>query len=163
MKRFTSILILPLFMANVAIAHPAGKDHPAQTSPAGKSTAPFDIANLKLPTQAEIDAITEQMPDMNAILGDMQSLMRDEDFTGGMKTSMNILNDRMSAHTRRTGKDGMPDMNAMFADMLGLMADEEFVGGMTGAIAPMQEMMSKHIPEAAKTAPRKKSRADHDH
>ena len=161
MKRFTSILILPLFMANVAIAHPAGKDDAAHNSPAHAGAEPFDIANLKLPTQAEIDAITEQMPDMNAILGDMQSLMSDEEFKGGMKTSLNILSDRMSTHTRRTGKDGMPDMNAMFADMLGLMADEEFVGGMTGAIAPMQEIMNKHIPEAAKTAPRKKSKHDH--
>lgn len=161
MKYYASLLIVPLFLANIAIAHPAhnekeGANNPAQAqglpelpsapAPTLSPEIPIDLSDLKMPSQDEIAAITEQLPDMAAILGDMKALIEDESFTGGMERSMDTLSGRMKQHTNSGGE---PDMNAMFADMLSLLSDEEFVGGMVQTIGPIQEMMIEHMPEQA--------------
>ena len=149
----TTASLSAMFIAAPASAHP---DEPAaKTAPAKTAKKADKIEDLKLPTQAEIDAMVKQMPDMNAIMGQMMTVMKDPDLRKGMERSAKAFGDKMdsSGVMQPTGKDGLPDFNKAFGAMLSLMGDEDAMGGMLeslGAMAEGLEGIEQHIPESAK-------------
>ena len=93
------------------------------------------------------------MPDMNAIMGDMVGLMKDESFRENMESSARAFGDRLErSGALETGKDGLPDFNNAFAVMLETFSDEKAMGGMLDTMMGLTEAMEKHAPEMTKTA-----------
>ena len=135
-------LAMSATMSSVAFAHPEPE-----------TEAPQTITKPQLPTQAEINEALEQMPDMNAIMGDMMGLVKDEGFQEKMKSSGKAFAEKMKKDdVFETGPDGMPDFNKAFAAMLTTFSDEEAMGGMLETVMDLAETMEKHIPEDAKKA-----------
>lgn len=147
----TASLFTLAAIAPTASAHP---DEPASQKTAAKTAV--KIEDIKLPTQAEIDTIVKSMPDMNAIMGQMMTVMKDPDLREGMEKSGKAFAKNMkdSGAFEPTGPDGMPDFNKAFGAMITMMGDEDAMGGMLktlGTMAEGLEGIEQHIPEAAKT------------
>jgi len=98
------------------------------------------LEDIKLPTDAEIKQMQDQMPDLNALMAGIMKLATDEDMKKGMAKSAERLKQKLDVDSFET-KEGMPDFNAMMSAMVGLMGDEELLGGMIEAIEPIAELM----------------------
>jgi len=145
---FRTALIALAFtgFSSLAVAHPE-PEAPDTVKPAKK------ITTSQLPTQGEIEDILENMPDFNAIMGDMMGLMKDERFRENMESSARAFGDRLErSGALETGKNGMPDFNNAFAVMLETFSDEEAMGGMLDTMMGLAATMEKHAPEMTKTA-----------
>ena len=140
--------------APIASAHP---DEPASEKTAVKKVT--KIEDIKLPSQADIKAIQQNMPDMNAIMGQMMTVMKDPSLREGMEKSGKAFakNMKSSGAFEPSGPDGMPDFNKSFGAMINMMGDEEAMGGMLKTLSTMAEGLEgieQHIPEATKTTPK---------
>lgn len=151
-----SLAALPAYGA----AHP----DPAPAKNAKKSaaqSAPQAIKDIKLPSQSEIDALVKNMPDMNAVMGQMMKVMHDPALKDSLQRSGKAFAKKIenSGALEPAGPDGMPDFNKAFGAMLSMMSDEEAMGGMLGALGTMAEGLEgveQHLGENAK-APSKKT------
>lgn len=149
----SSALILSSVMISApASAHP--HDHSHEEQQVKKPAEPF-----KMPTQGDIDEAMAQMPDVGAMMGDMMSILMDEDAIGGMKRSGEMMRKRMDGPMSKRDENGMPEFGEMFEVMFGMFGDEEFMQGFFGMIEPMQEVMEKHAP-AEKITPQKHDEVD---
>lgn len=150
-----SMAALPAYGA----AHP--EPAPAKTAKkAAAKTAPQALNDIKLPSQSEIDALVKNMPDMNALMGQMMTVMKDPALKDSMQRSGKAFAEKMenSGALEPTGSDGMPDFNKAFGAMLSMMSDEEAMGGLLGALGTMAqglEDVELNLGEAA-NAPAKK-------
>jgi len=147
MFRTFFISVAALGLSTAAFAHPDPTETP---TPAAKMTKP------QLPSQAEIQDALKQMPDMNALMGGMMSVMKDEKFKDQMDSSAKAFSKRMDAEdVFKKGADGMPDFNKAFEVMLGAFSDEEAMGGMMETMMGLAEAMEEHIPaDTKKTIPK---------
>ena len=131
----------------------------AMAHPEPKNKAPKSITKMErpqLPSKSEIQDAIKQMPDMNAIMGEMMGMMKDEDFRENMESSARTFSDRLErSGALETGKNGMPDFNSAFAVMLETFSDEEAMGGMLDTMMGLASAMEKHVPESAKKPARK--------
>ncbi len=151
MFRTLVLSIAMVALSSTAFAHP----EPEAQSSEAQSPKTQHITKPALPSQAEINAALEKMPDMNAIMGDMMSLVKDESFREKMETSAKGFTDKIDTDAFKKGPDGMPDFNKAFASMLGSFSDEEAMGGMLDTMMDLAQTMEKHIPEdATKAAPK---------
>jgi len=128
----------------------------AMTHPEPDPKAPKSITKMErpqLPSKTEIQEAIKQMPDMNAIMGDMMGIMKDERLRDNMESSARAFGERLErSGALDTGKDGMPDFNNAFAVMLETFSDEEAMGGMLDTMMGLAQAMEKHAPEVTKTA-----------
>jgi hypothetical protein len=146
----TSVILSAAIIAPAASAHP----EPAPAVKIDKKSV-TKIEDIKLPTQAEIKQLQKNMPDMNAIMGQMMTVMKDPELREGMEKSGKTFAKKLekSGAMEPTGPDGLPDFNKAFGAMLSLMGDEDAMGGMLeslGAMAEGLEGIEQHIPESAK-------------
>lgn len=138
-----------LSLSSAAFAHPEPEAQAVKTDTV--KAQPF--TKPQLPSQADIQDALKQMPNMNAIMGDMMGLMQDEKFKNNMEKSAKVFSEKMDKEdVFKAGPDGMPDFNKAFASMLGAFSDEEAMGGMVDTLMELAETMEKHIPEGSKTA-----------
>ena len=107
------------------------------------------LEDIKLPTEAEIAHMQEQMPDINALMAGMMKLATDEDLKKGMMKSADRLKNKLDIDGFES-EDGMPDFNAMMSAMISLMGDEEMLGGMIEAIEPIAELMDDTVADMEK-------------
>jgi len=107
------------------------------------------LKDIKLPTEAEIEQMQDQMPDLNAMMAGMMKIATDEDLKKGMAKSADRLRNMFDDMDFET-KNGTPDLNAMMSMMIGMMGDEEMLGGMLEAIEPIAEMMEDTVADMEK-------------
>jgi len=153
----TSTLMFAPLLAPPALAHPEPE------APKVKAKAPTDIKDIKLPTQAEIKAMQEAMPDMNALMGGMMEIMKDEKLQSSLRAASKTMAGKMADVDMTKGENGLPDMNAMMGAMLSMMGDEAVMGDMLSALAPMAEQMETLAKEAAPSPKAKKPKEHAPH
>ena len=115
-----------------------------------KKTPVTDIADIKFPTEAEIEDIIDQMPDMNKLMGAMMEIAKDEDIHEALKMAGQNFGDKMekSGLTDMELKDReMPDFNALLATMMRTFSDEDMMGDFVGIASKMQEAVEENIDE----------------
>ena len=144
MFRVLAIILALSAFSTTAMAHP----EPDNEAP--KSITKMD--RPQLPSKSEIQDALKQMPDVNAIMGDMMGIMKDERFRENMESSARAFGDRLErSGALKTGKNGIPDFNSAFAVMLETFSDEEAMGGMLDTMMGLAETLEKHAPAQAKT------------
>lgn len=135
----------------------------AMAHPEPENEAPKSIAKMErpqLPSKSEIQDAIKQMPDMNAIMGDMMGIMKDERFRDNMESSARAFGKRLeNSGALEAGKDGMPDFNNAFGVMLETFSDEEAMGGMLDTMMGLASAMEKHAPKTVKKPATKKAKA----
>ncbi|WP_026942294.1 hypothetical protein [Hellea balneolensis] len=145
MYRFIVPTLTALLLSSGAMAHPDPKTDV-------NTQAPVKLSDItpRLPDPSEIQEALKQMPDMNATMGEMMGIMKDERFRDNMENSARAFGDRLEdSGALETGKDGMPDFNNAFAVMLETFSDEEAMGGMMETMMGLAGTMEKHMPETA--------------
>ena len=147
MFRTFFLTMATISLSSTAFAHPDPSDAPKPTT---------TITKPQLPSADEISQIIEQMPDMNALMGGMMGIIKDEKFKDQMESSAKAFKKRMDTEgVFEKGADGMPDFNKALEVMLGTFSDEEAMGGMLETITGLAEAMEEIIPEdAKKTVPK---------
>jgi len=100
-------------LALSASAHP-GEATPAVNSDSQPSSALTSDIVSTLPTDAEIRDILAQMPDMNALMGDMLKIMKDENMQAQLKSTATAFRQKLKSTPEFTQRDanGLPDINA---------------------------------------------------
>jgi len=147
LRIFTPILACLAF-SSVALAHP--EQDAAPKAPVKLSA----MATPQLPSKSEIQEAIKQMPDMNALMGDMMLLMKDEKFRKNMESSARVFSDNLEdSGALDTSANGLPDMNSALAVMMETFSDEEAMGGMLDTMMGLATAMEKHIPESAQAVP----------
>ncbi len=144
---FRTALIALAFtgFSSLAVAHPE-PEAPDTVKPAKK------ITTSQLPTQGEIEDILENMPDFNAIMGDMMGVMQDEKLQTKLKSTAKTFGEKIEKSGALDTRDanGLPDFNALFGAMLPMIADEDGLGGliepMTELAEKMEDSLQKHTP-----------------
>jgi hypothetical protein len=130
--------------STATMAHP--DPHPESEAPASTES----MERPELPSKSEIQNALKQMPDMNAIMGDMMGLMKDEGFRENMESSARTFGDRLErSGALESGKNGMPDFNNALAVMMETFSDEEAMGGMLDTMMGLASAMEKHAPNTA--------------
>lgn len=131
-----------------------GASSAAMAHPEPEPTAPKSVTMMErpqLPSKTEIQEAIKQMPDMNAIMGDMMGIMKDERFRDNMESSARTFGDRLErSGALETGENGLPDFNSAFAVMLETFSDEEAMGSMMDTMMGLAAAMEKHVPETVK-------------
>ena len=147
MLRMFILSLAALGLSSPIFAHPVPSD---TSKPVTKITKP------QLPTPDEISEVLEQMPDMNAIMGGMMEIVKDDKFKDQMENSAKAFKKRMDEEdVFEKGADGMPDFNKIFEVMLRTFSDEEAMGGMLETMTGLAEAMEEIVPEdLKKTAPK---------
>lgn len=145
MFRDITIALALSAISTAAIAHPGSEPK-----------APKSITKMEqpqLPSKTEIQEAIKQMPDMNAIMGEMMGIMKDERFRANMENSARTFGDRLErSGALETDKDGIPDFNNAFTVMLETFSDEEAMGGMLNTMMGLAAAMEKHAPGVTKAA-----------
>ena len=131
-----------LFLASSAQAHP-DKTEP---KPIPK------VSELKLPTEAEIEQIIDEMPDLNKLMGAMMAIVQDEDIRDSLKDA----GESFAKSVEKSGIKDMnsdlesgelPDFNALFEVMLRMTADDNVMGNMLDVMSELQESVEENIDE----------------
>jgi len=145
MLRIITLALAVSAFSTAAFAHPEPE-----------TKAPKSITKMErpqLPSKTKIQDALKQMPDMNAVMGDMIGIMKDERFRGNMESSARAFGDRLErSGALETGENGLPDFNNAFAVMLETFSDEEAMGGMLDTMMGLAQTMEKHAPATVKTA-----------
>jgi len=107
-----------------------------------------DLSDLKLPSNAEIEKIIEDMPDLNKLMDGMMAIAQDED----LMSSLENAGEKMAKNFEKLGDmemrdNGMPDMNAMMGTMLRTFSDEEVMGEMLGVVEELKEVVEENFDE----------------
>lgn len=151
-----SLTALSLTLSPCAMAHPE-TETPKKEAPKSSAKAPTDIKDIKLPSAAEIKAMHAQMPDMNALMGGMMEIMKDEKLQSSLRSASKTMAKKMGDVDMSKGENGLPDMNAMMGAMLSMMSDEEGMGAMLSALKPLAIEMEALAKEAAPQTPKSES------
>jgi len=138
---------LLLTFAILGLSSPAFADHPGDDKPSKTvKTMP------QLPNEADIENIMADMPDLNAIMGDMMKMMSNPKFQNNMKrTGEKLAYSMENSGAMEPQENGLPDFNAAMSAMLSMMTDKDTMGGMMEMMGEMAVSMEKHIPETKNT------------
>ena len=131
-----------LFFSAPALAHPEKTD----PKPVQK------VSEIKLPTEAEIEQIIDDMPDFNKIMGAMMAVMQDEDIRDSLKEAgesfaESVEKSGIKDMTSDLDEGEMPDFNALFATMMRMTADDNVMGNMLDVMSELQDSIEDNIDE----------------
>lgn len=147
---FRSLLLSAVLFS---VSASAFADHPGSQPSAAKAIKTLP----QLPNDADIEDIMANMPDLNALMGDMMKMMSDPEMQSTMKRAGETLERKMETSGAMDIQDnGLPDMNAAMGAMLSMLSDKDTMGGMMEMMGGMAEMMEEHVPEAATTVKKPK-------
>lgn len=134
-------------MTTTTYAHPETEDN---ASP--KKVEKLDIEDIKLPTEADIEAIIDKMPDLNQMMGGMLDVMKDEKIQSKLKSAGENFADSVEKSgikdlTANIDAGELPDFNNLFASLLRLTSDEEVLGDMIGVLSELQSSVEDNFDE----------------
>ncbi len=142
---------LILSLATLSLLSAPAFAHP-EPEPAPKTIDKVNVKDIKLPTEAEIEDIIDQMPDLNAIMGGMMKVMQDEDIRDSLKDAgksfaKSVEKSGISDMTADLDKGEMPDFNLLLATMLRMASDENVMGDMLDVVEELQESVEENLDE----------------
>lgn len=105
-----------------------------------------DITEFKLPTEAEIEQIIDEMPDLNRLMDGMMAIAEDEDLMNSLEDAGESVVKAFEQFEEMELRDnGMPDLNFMMETMLRTMSDEEVMGDMLNVVEELQEVVEENF------------------
>lgn len=143
-----SVSVLILSASQTVMAHPEfNSEAQAQSS---------DLSDFKMPSEADIEAIIDKMPDFNGIMNDLSKVMKDDRLRSQMETTAKSFSKSIEdSGAFNTNSGELPDFNLAIESLLRSFADKDGLGGMVNTITDMAETMGdsleKHIPENSTT------------
>ncbi len=144
--RFLSLtLASALLFSGSALAHPEKQDEPAKPA---VTMSDIELSDLPLPTEEDIDAIMDQMPDLNALFGDFIELAEDERLQKRFEKAGDAFAEKLDdSGALELDDNDLPDFNALMRVMLSAMSDEDIMGEMLHTLDDVKDVMEKHVDE----------------
>jgi len=106
----------------------------------------LSISDLKLPSEAEIDKIMDQVPDLNALMDGFLAIAQDEDLHKSLEDAGDKLSTKMEKLSDiETRDNGMPDLNLLMETMLKTFSDDDVMGEMLGVVGELQKSVEENI------------------
>ena len=138
----TSALVL---LSGSALAHPETADKPAPK--------PVPETAFEMPSTAELEAAIDELPDLNAMLGDFMNLVKDEKLQKRMERSGEAFAEKMEkSGALEPDENGIPDIKLALKALVGVIGDEDVTGGLLDTVSELQEIMEKHIPDEGQSS-----------
>ncbi|NNE57179.1 MAG: hypothetical protein HKN36_03640 [Hellea sp.] len=107
-----------------------------------------DISDLNLPTEAEIQKIVDDMPDLNALMDGMMAVAQDKDVRQSLEKTGEKLASKMEELADLEMRDnGLPDLNLMMETMLLTFSDEDVMGELLGVVEELQDTVEENFDE----------------
>jgi len=134
MRLFSSAIITLSFLATPILAH--AHDISKKKSP----------TEFKLPTEAEIEDIIDQMPDFNGLMNGLLKISQDESLMNSLERAGEKLSERMETFEDVPEQEnGMPDLNGLMATMLRTFSDEDFMDEMLDVATELQRSVEENL------------------
>ncbi len=142
MRHLIFTLSAALMISSPALAHPEKADPKPAT----------DISDIQLPSKAEVEDMIDEMPDFNALMGAMMTIMKDEDLRDSLKDAGKSLSESVEKSgltdmTADLDKGELPDINKLMATMLRLTADDNVMGKMLDVAKELEATVEENIDE----------------
>ena len=115
-----------------------------------ENTAPRALSEMtfEMPSTEEMEAAIDKMPDLNAILGDLMVLVKDERLQERMEKSGEAFAERLDkSGAMEPDENGIPNIKLALKALVGALGDEEVTGGLLDTVSDLQQVMEKHVPE----------------
>lgn len=104
--------------------------------------------SFEMPSTSELEAAIDELPDLNAMLGDLMHLVKDEKLQKRMERSGEAFSERLEkSGALEPDENGIPDIKLALKALVGVMGDEDITGGLLDTVSELQDIMEKHIPE----------------
>lgn len=108
-----------------------------------------EITEFKLPSEAEIEQIIDEMPDLNRLMDGMMAVAQDEDLMNSLESAGEKMAKSFEKFEDMELRDnGMPDMNLMMETMLRMTADEDIMGEMMNVVEELQDVVEDNFDES---------------
>ena len=142
------VSLLMLSAGQTAMAHPELS--------AESQTKSAELSDFKMPSEDDIEAIIEKMPNFNGIITDLTKVMKDDKLRSQMeRTAKSFSKSIEDSGAFNTNSGELPDFNLAIESLLRSFADKDGLGGMINTMTDMAETMGdsleKHIPENSTT------------
>lgn len=136
MRIFSSLFVTAAFLAVPLAAN------------AHDLTKKKDLSDFKLPTEAEIENIIDDLPDFNGLMNGLMRIAQDEDIRSSLERAGESLTEKLETFEELpTQENGMPDLNGLMATMLRTFSDEDFMGDMMDVANQLQKAVEENIDE----------------
>ena len=110
--------------------------------PAAAEEDPRVTEALKgLPTEAEINQMMSEMPDLNRLVSGMIDIAQDEDTQATFDRLGNRMKERFDPESFKQTDSDLPDFNAMMDSVAGLAADRESMADILTLAFRMQDVL----------------------
>ena len=104
------------------------------------------LSDLKLPTEAEIEDIIDEMPDFNGLMNGLLKVVQDEDVMSSLERAGEKLSKKMETFEDIPEQEnGLPDLNNLMATMLRTFSDEDFMGDMMDVVTTLQDSVEENL------------------
>ena len=129
-----------VLLSGSALAHPEKSETPQP------KTVPN--ATFEMPSTSELEAAIDELPDLNAMLGDLMHLVKDDKLQKRMERAGEAFSEKMEkSGALEPDENGIPDIKLALKALVGVMSDEEVTGSLLDTVTDLQEVMEKYIPE----------------
>ena len=111
-------------------------------------SAQSDDLGFQLPSDAEIEQIIADMPDLNAIMDGFLAVAQDEDLRTSLEDTGEKLSARLEALSDIEIRDnGTPDLNLLMATMMYTLSDDDVMGDLLNVVTELQDVIDDNFDE----------------
>jgi len=101
----------------------------------------------KLPSEAEMEDMLEQMPDMNKMVSGVMEIAQDPETMETLERVGARLEERFAGMDLNVEDGEMPDPNLLMGEMMGLASDKESLGDVLGLMFQVVDVMEEATAE----------------
>lgn len=120
--------------------------HPEHTE------APKAVPDATFPSKAEIEKAIDEMPDFNAILGDLMVIASKSDLPRQMeRTADTFRQDLKDSGALKPDRNGLPDIKLTLKTLMNAFMEEGISESLLDTGKEMQAVIEKHVPAEQET------------
>lgn len=135
----------------LSIAALAAFSSPAMAHPE-HSEAPKPVPDAAFPSKADLEKAIDDMPDINAILGDLIVIVSQSDLPRQMeRTGETLKKDLKDSGALEPDRNGLPDIKLTLKTVMNAFMDEGVSESLLETGKEMQAVIEKHAPAQAET------------
>lgn len=122
---------------------------PALAKSHDESSGQQTVTDITFPTKAQIEAAIDEMPDLNAILGDLIILAGESELPQRMTETGETVKQRLEASgALEPDRSGLPDIKLTLKVLLGALAEENVSEELSETLSDIQIILKKHTSDA---------------
>lgn len=102
----------------------------------------------KLPSDAELEAMKDELPDFNIVIEGMVELSKDEELQSDIDSVTQRLQKHLNDIEIEETDSGYPDINALMDEVMDIAGDKDLLADLLGAAFKVTDKMEEVMDEA---------------